>query len=105
MLGEVSLRLCDKFDESCPILDKGSTRYKVARLSAALAVRTFSCTEGREDILIRKCHVEAIYDILDKVYSNTTIGYLNYSEQVKFLTTLDIVSVFSNLHKSNPLGT
>jgi len=87
LLGPVVNKLCMTFSETCPIIDKGSTRYKVARLAAALAVRTFS-NENEDTVLIRKCHVEFVFDMLMKFYSETRMGYLRYSESVQYISEL-----------------
>ncbi len=85
-------KLCDTFSESCPIIDKGSTRYKVARLAASLAVRTFS-HENEDTVLIRECHIEFIFNMLMKFYSETKIGYLRYSESIKYTNELRDVDI------------
>ena len=93
LLGEESVKLCEAFDETCPIVDKGSIRYKLARLAASLAVRTFS-NNNNEDILVRKCHIEAISMLLYNIYSKTTIGYLDYSEAIRYQNDIrDPVSI------------
>ena len=66
------------FVDSIPIVDSGSMRFKLARLSASLAARTFSVEKNR--LVIRKCHVEYIVRLLQKQYSSDTFGYLDYSK-------------------------
>jgi len=76
-----STRLCTIFSEVLPLVDRGSMRFKIARLSSALACRTYSC-EG-EKVLIRKCHVQYIEQFLQRIYSSETFGYLDYSNALK----------------------
>ena len=57
-------RLCSIFTESIPLVDRGSMRLKLARLSASLACRTFSCDDTLENVIIRECHVEYISKLL-----------------------------------------
>jgi len=78
---DVSTSLCDDFTELIPIVDKGSMRYKVARLSAALAARTFSCEDN--NLIVRNCHVEFIHKLLRRVYSSDVFGYLDFSKAIK----------------------
>ena len=93
LLGKESVKLCDAFDETCPIIDKGSIRYKLARLAASLAVRTFS-NINNEDVLVRKCHIAAISMLLYNIYSKTTIGYLDYSEAIRYQNNIrDPISI------------
>ena len=74
--------LCDKYSDEIPIVSRASMRYKLARLSAALAARTFSI-DTPKIVLVRKCHVEFITHFLDRLYSNKTFGYLEYSEKLR----------------------
>jgi hypothetical protein len=69
--------LCTKYTEAVPLVDRGSMRLKLARLSAALAVRTFSCFEGK--LRVRKCHVDYIVEFIDRVYSDPLFGYADFS--------------------------
>jgi hypothetical protein len=72
---------CEKFTEAIPLIDRGTVRLKLARLSAALAVRTFSYEKDK--LRIRKCHVETVWELLDEVYSKPLFGYLDYSQAQK----------------------
>jgi hypothetical protein len=72
-------RLCNKYtDIKIPIVDRGSMRHKLARLSAALAARTFSMFEG--SLLVRECHVKFVERYLDRLYSSEYFGYDQYSK-------------------------
>ena len=82
--------LCNVFSESMPLLDRGSSRYKIARLAASLAVRTFSTGQTNEEVLVRSCHVEYIYNLLRTLYSEKCFGYLDFSNaQVQASRMLD----------------
>lgn len=74
-----AVAFCEKFSEVVPIVDRGSMRYKLARLSAALAARTFSIS-STEAILVRACHVEYIAKTLYAVYTQECFGYDTFSE-------------------------
>jgi len=80
--------LCERYNETIPIIDRGSMRHKVARLAAALAARTFSCGRSRKVIVVRPCHVQFIQQLLDRVYSSPSFGYLAYSEAYRSARTL-----------------
>jgi len=82
MILRQAIILCDKFSDIVPIVDKGSMRYKLARLSAALAARTFSCDEDRSRVIVRPCHAEYVYRTLDRVYSEPTFGYADFSAAI-----------------------
>ena len=90
---ELAVKLTAKYNEDIPLVDKGSMRLKLAKLAAACAARTYSA-----DILgglyVRKCHVDFVYEFLDKMYSKPTFGYEQYSTHTKeldILKTPDIV--------------
>lgn len=76
---EEAIRLCGKFSEGLPLIDRGTTRHKIARLAVALAARTFSTGESLQEIRVRKCHVEMIVEYIERVYSDRTFGYLDFS--------------------------
>jgi len=81
---EQTLELCGKFSEAMPLIDRGTTRFKLARLAAALAARTFSTDDDLEVIVVRPCHVEWIARFLAQQYAEPSFGYLDYSKaQVK----------------------
>lgn len=77
-----SVQLTDEFSESIPIIDKGSARYKIARLAASLAARTFSA-DDHGNLIIRECHVEYVCKMLKRVYSSDVFGYGDYSEAME----------------------
>ena len=80
-------RLSKIFVDTIPIVDRGSMRFKLARLSAALACRTFS-TNDDISVTVRKCHVEYITQILEEHYSSASFGYLDYSSSILEITKL-----------------
>lgn len=88
--------LTDRYVEhGLPILDKGWTKLKVARLAASLAIRTFSVVDG-DSIYVRNSHVDYIVRMLDSVYSHPSCGYLEYSRVVK--RTMEVARPEEILH-------
>lgn len=85
---EASTALCSEFTETIPIVDKGSMRYKLARLSAALAARTFSTSSDYESIVVRTCHIDYVERLLRSVYSSKSFGYKDYTEAIHSTNTL-----------------
>jgi len=81
-------RLCNEFTEVIPIVDRGSMRYKLSRLSIALACRTFSHSGECETVLVRRCHVEYIAEFLLKTYSDPIFGYSDFSKALTIHETL-----------------
>lgn len=80
--------LCEMFTQAVPICDKGSMRYKIARLAAACAARTFSCSEDYESIIVQWGHADYIIKTLQRIYSSSTFGYLDYTRAMQVTQTL-----------------
>lgn len=80
---EESTRLCGLYTDAIPLVDRGSMRLKLARMSAALAVRTFSCANRDPRVLVvRPCHVGHVSAFIDRVYADPTFGYRDFSRAV-----------------------
>jgi len=95
--------LGDKFTDRIPIFDRGSGRYKVARLAIALAVRTFSHDESDPDIvLVRKCHVQYVSSFLIKLYSTQYFGYDRFSRAIEDHSTMKNVETITKRIMSSP---
>ena len=78
--------LCEEFTDAIPIVDRGSTRYKVARIAAALAARTFS-TDG-EVIVVRKAHVDWVIKFIRETYMSPAFGYADYTKAIRMTQRL-----------------
>lgn len=85
MILDQASRLCRKYHESIPIVDRGSMRYKLARLSAAIAARVFS-TVDFDNLIVHDYHVQYISEHLDRVYSASNFGYAEYSDAMYLQT-------------------
>lgn len=85
----MATKMCDKFDSEIPIVDVASMRMKLARLSAAMACRTFSTGETDESVLVRECHVQFVSEFLDAEYSKTAMGYVDFTKAVRATCSMD----------------
>jgi hypothetical protein len=81
-------QLSEEFTDAIPLIDRGSTRFKVARLAAALAGRTFSHGDTFDTLLVRTCHVEYIARMVRRVYSGSIFGYKDYTQAIAITQTL-----------------
>lgn len=82
-----------RFANDIPIVHTASMRFKLGRLSAALAARTFS--EKDSNVFVRNAHVDYIVDFLLKIYSKSAFGYAQYSDatrEAEMLINPDAVS-------------
>lgn len=77
-----SVKLCDEYTDEIPLLDRGTTHLKLARLAASLAAMTYS-HDSRDEILVRDCHVGYIARHLRMIYSDQATGYLDFSRAKK----------------------
>lgn len=73
--------MCKRYDESFPLVDRGTMRFKFARLAASLAARTFSNVNGH--LLIRRCHVDWVRNYVDRMYSDSSFGYADFSRAMR----------------------
>jgi hypothetical protein len=96
---EVSGALTRKFDEAIPLVDKGTIRQKVARMSAAIAARTFSSPDGHQ-LLVKPQHAQFIGRFLDRVYSSKVMGYDAFSEAHRMMSSVQDPDVVENAIRS-----
>jgi len=75
------------FAAKIPLVEPADHRYKLARLSAGLAARTFSTDDG-ETLIVRRCHAESIAAFLHRVYSGVALSYDQYSSLLQAETKL-----------------
>jgi hypothetical protein len=78
---DLATTLCEEFSDAIPLVDRGSMRFKLARLSAALAARTFSSEGQVLEVLVP--HVEFIVDALRKSYGSPVFGYKDFTDATK----------------------
>lgn len=74
-----AVELTKRYSEDIPLVDKGSMRLKLARLTAALAARLYSVGEQIDTLKVLNCHVEYVCEFLDRLYSKEAFGYADYS--------------------------
>lgn len=71
-----------KYSAEIPLVEAADHRLKLARLSTALAARTFSTDDG-EVIVVRPCHIEYIAKFMQRLYSAPAFGYESFSASLK----------------------
>lgn len=65
-----------------PLIQAENVRIKVARIAVAFAARTFSTNARGELLIVRKAHVQAAVEFLDRIYGTDAMGYQQYSKRV-----------------------
>lgn len=65
-----------------PLVQSENVRVKLARIAAAIAARTFSCSADGECVVVGRQHVEAAVVLLDRLYGMDSFGYAAHSKKV-----------------------
>lgn len=99
---EQAIRLCAKYTDAIPLVDRGSMRYKLSRLAASLACRTFSACDEGQGVLVRQCHVEYVAQLLDRVYSSKVFGYYDLTAAAKANSDIKDVAGLRKAIESTP---
>jgi len=95
-------KMCAMFTDEIPLVDKGSMKFKLLRLAAGLAGRTFSSNDVDYDqLIVRPCHVQWVAKFLTQEYSTPSHGYLEMTQRVRkreeLLDTKMILSELSSV--------
>ena len=69
--------MSEKYDSGFTLVHEAEQPLKLARLSTALAARLFSSPDGKH-LVVEPCHVEYIYEYLNRVYDSRHFGYDTY---------------------------
>lgn len=69
-----AIELGNLYIDEPPLIQPASVRVKLARIAVAIAARTFSTDDG-EVLLIRRDHVEAAFQLINKFYNMRNFGY------------------------------
>ena len=76
---ELSTLMGQRYSSQIPLVEPAEFRIKLARLSVACAARLFSTTDG-VNLIVDACHIQFVYDFLNKIYSASSMNYLAYSK-------------------------
>lgn len=87
-LSRSAAEMASSYSAAIPLVDSGSMREKLARLSASVAARTFSTGPDQLTLRVRLCHVQFVVELLTRVYSSPTFGYDVFSEMSRVSTQL-----------------
>lgn len=76
------------YSSSIPLIQAENVRVKLAKVSAAVAARCFSCDESGEELIIKSQHVRFAYEFINQLYSKPSMGYDVYSSTAINRSTL-----------------
>lgn len=77
-----AMSLGEKYSSAIPLVEGAEERIKLAKLSAAIAARTFS-TEDGETLIVKSDHVSFAHGYLEYAFSKSSMGYNIFSEYNK----------------------
>ncbi len=79
--------LGEQFSAEIPLIQSEDVRFKLARIAAAAAVRTFSTKDGI-NLVVTKEHIQYAYNFLCHIYKKPSCGYAQLSQEVREKATL-----------------
>lgn len=77
---ELSIDLGQRYVDVPPLIQAANVRFKLARISAAIAGRTYSTDDGT-NLIVTGEHVFAASALIDKLYQSKGFGYESISSQ------------------------
>lgn len=69
----------ERFSPTIPLVEPADHRFKIARLAAALAARTFSTDASCRKLIITPAHIRYVGDFLTTLYSAPGLAYDQWS--------------------------
>ena len=100
----VTKRMAKLYTSQIPLVEPADQRFKIARLSVALALRLFSSNDNGENVIIKKNHIVFIEYYLNQLYTKQSMAYDQYSNIAKETTELNEDSKTKILMEFNMLS-
>ena len=97
-------RLASEYiEDRMPLLNAGGARYKLAKLSAALAIRLFSSPDG-QTVLVKNEHVDYVLKLFRHIYEGNATGFKRYSDAMRAMETIHHPEFVEKALKRLPFG-
>lgn len=77
---KLAIELGHAYSSIIPLVQAENIRLKIAKISAAIAARTFSTDESHENLIIKREHVECAGQILKMFYNKPSMAYDLFSK-------------------------
>lgn len=77
---ERTMSLSAKYHPSIPMFKAASGRFKLARISIAIACTQFAWDVIKKKLVITKNHVNAAADLMEYLFNKSSFGYARYSK-------------------------
>lgn len=76
----LALDIGERYISDPPLIQSENVRFKILRIAAAIAARTFS-VDSRGRLVVNREHVEDAVTFLDKIYEDDALGYARISRR------------------------
>lgn len=83
-----SVELGKKYSSTFPLILAENARFKLARISAAIAARIFNNTHNGKWVYVDEWCVDCAVDFLEALYDNNTLGLKSFSDMERKKTNL-----------------
>jgi hypothetical protein len=80
---ETAIRLGERYNDYPGLIQKANAKEKIARISTAIAARTFSTDASGQEVWVSPQHVLAAEEFLNMLYEHPRFGYAAVSDQEK----------------------
>jgi len=77
---ESALDMGERYVSDPPLIQSENVRFKLLRIAAALAARTFSCDKSG-NLVVNREHVKDAVEFLDAIYEEKSMGYARMSKK------------------------
>jgi DNA-binding transcriptional ArsR family regulator len=79
---EKATEMGETYVSQIPLVEGANQRIKLARLAVSTAARMYNTPDG-ERLIVEPEHVQFAYDYLNKVYKKPSLGYWDFSRQIR----------------------
>jgi len=98
MIIKEAINFGHSYSPTIPLIQSENIRIKLAKISAAIAARLFSCDKTGEKLIIRSTHVRCACEFLKMIYSKASMSYHTFSRSAQAISKIkDPSSIFANL--------
>ena len=77
------------YSSAIPLVQPENIRFKLAKISAAVAARTFSTDEKYEKLIVNADHANCAASLLTSFYNKPSMGYNLYSQTTAAASSID----------------
>ena len=99
---DLALEMGRIYNPQIPLVQSENIRVKLAKVSAAVAARVFSCDETGKKLIVTKSHVEAAHWFITSCYNKKSMAYDSWSaamfERNQIADEAAVIKLFEDLN-------